>query len=103
MNYTTKEGQEVKAGPHVVGERNLFRTKKGDLTRYALACGYVQRRSNEFGGNDEDHKSVQLYMDGSVIHVRVYRREDNRREVFSTNNLTEARRVFRQKCKEFGL
>lgn len=78
-----------------------FYTKHGRLTRYALACGYVERVATP--ANMDDFKSVTLIMEGSVIQVFVYERRTGRRSQFSTQSIAEARRVFSSQLKEFGL
>lgn len=66
-----------------------FYTKRGRLNRYALACGYVERVATPV--ETADFKSVTLNMEGSVIHVFVYKRETGRRSQFSTHLLKRLR------------
>ena len=45
---------------------------RGKLTRYAMACGYIER-------TETPQHFVTLLMDGSVIMVRTYNRETGER------------------------
>ena len=63
-----------------------FRTVRGDLTAYALACGYVQKSRNGW----------TLYKDGCY---HIHRSVD---EWLTVSNLTQARLIFRAKSKEKG-
>lgn len=61
----------------------IFYNKDGSLTRYALACGYVQRKGN-----------TQLYREHECYHVVAEVGTKFLRQ--STWSLTEARKFFRQ-------
>ena len=71
--------------------RDKFRNKNGDLTHYALACGYVQ----EF---ELQKMSLKLFNDGGpVFHVRLHDHGEGVRvfwQCFET--LTGARNYWRQ-------
>lgn len=54
-------------------------TARNKLTRYALACGYIER-------TETPKYFITLYMDGSTIMVRVYNRE--RKELGQNNYRT---------------
>jgi hypothetical protein len=94
-----------------------FHTANGRLTRYALACGYVERKESDY--EMPDYRSVELAMQGSAIVVKVYQRAAKgvapyqaangcaccygQRAQFTTQSLTDARRVYRNQCIELGL
>lgn len=40
-----------------------FYNKKGELTRYALACGYIMKHY-------DNNQSVTLWMEHNTLHVR---------------------------------
>lgn len=74
-------------------KRDKFKTRKGELTRYALACGYIQQF---------EHKGqrVTLDMEHSVLTVHAYDFNEHTRlswENFET--LAAARRVYRALVK----
>lgn len=65
-----------------------FKTKSGRLTRYALACGYL-----EDAWVGETH--AQLWMEHGVIHVRAFDHAKCREVMWkSWRTVTEARRDF---------
>lgn len=72
-------------------ELERFRLKNGvDLSAYALACGYVQRRAVS---TDVD---IVLWHEGACFHVRAHDYTAGRRVFwFSTMRLTDARRVYK--------
>ena len=71
--------------------RDKFRNKNGDLTHYALACGYIQIF-------DINKMQLHLYHDGgSVFHVKLFDHNQGTRvfwHVFDT--LTKARKYWHQ-------
>ena len=68
-----------------------WRTKAGDLTHYALACGYIQRF-------EQDAKRVTLWHEGGpVYHVRAHDFTSGQRITWETfETLTAARKYWRQ-------
>jgi len=60
----------------------VFYNKDGSLTKYALACGYVQKKGNR-----------QLYQEHTCYHVIVELEGKFLRE--STYSLGEARKAYR--------
>jgi hypothetical protein len=60
----------------------IFYNKDGSLTKYALLCGYVQKKGN-----------TQLYQEHTCYHVVAEVDGKFRRQ--STHSLTEARKFFR--------
>lgn len=73
---------------------NEFYNKKGRLTRYALACGYIERF-------EEMGNSVTLWMEHGCIHVRQHSHIHNKRIFWeSFENLNEARKRFDQAKKK---
>ena len=68
-----------------------FEKSNGDLTVYALACGYVQIK-------EVNNIRVSLWRDsGPVYHVRVYNFDTHDRVIWkSSPNLTEARQWYKQ-------
>lgn len=75
--------------------------KDGKLTRYALACGYEERRDADF--DDPTFRMVRLYMDGSTILVSVYQRATGTREQFNARTMRQAYAMFNRQCKRLGL
>jgi len=61
----------------------IFYNKDGSLTKYALLCGYVQKKGNR-----------QLYQEHTCYHVIVEVDGKFLRE--STHSLTEARKAYRR-------
>lgn len=72
-----------------------FYNKKGQLTRYALACGYIERI-------DKNNIILELWTEGGpLIHVKAFDHNLKIRlfwESFET--LTEARNFYDKKRKE---
>lgn len=65
-----------------------IQTKRGRITRYGLACGYVER-------SDADEYRVSLWSEHGVLHVRAHDFKTGVRQLWhSTTDLREARRVF---------
>ena len=73
-------------------EEPPFKTAKGRLTPYALACGYIERRALE-GFADAD---VTLWYEGGpVFQVRAHDRETGTRLFWeTTDTLGEARKIY---------
>lgn len=67
-----------------------WRTKAGDLTHYALACGYIQQF-------EHDAKRVTLWHEGGPIyHVRAHDFAAGQRITWETfETLTAARKYWR--------
>ena len=67
-----------------------FYNKDGQLSRYGLACGYVQK-------TEKNGKWKDMYMEHSHFHVRTG--NDGEKfsvwEVFSGDELTKARKFYR--------
>lgn len=83
-----------------------FNLKNGDLTDYALACGYLQVWNSEGTNKYYDGKNAVLLERESGC--RFYRvRVRNNSELTSTSetflNLTEARKAFKKHKKELGV
>jgi len=70
---------------------NRFKNKNGDVSRYALACGYIQKR--ELAPNIE----ITLWHEGGpCFHVRAHDHNTHERIFWhATKSLTEARKVYR--------
>jgi len=63
-----------------------FATKRGQLTAYALACGYIQRRG-----------PWKLYREHGVYHVKGFAPEHPGQLYWDTaRTLTEARKILRR-------
>lgn len=60
-------------------------TKRGRLTRYALACGYIERKGSD------DNRAV-LESEHGVFHVKGFEKGKHFWESF--DNLTAARRFY---------
>jgi len=75
--------------------RTQFYNRDGSLSRYALACGYVER-------SERENVIVTMYQEHSVYHVRAFDHADRGRlawKVFST--VTAARTYYRRAVKMF--
>lgn len=73
-------------------QQTKFRTKDGQLTVYALACGYVQTKCTREGYD------VSLWHEGGpCYHVQAIDNSTPRKRLFwfSTWSLKEARRVYK--------
>lgn len=65
-----------------------FYTKRGRLTSYALACGYIEKHY-------DNSQSVTLWYEGSVYHVRHFDHKLIKWYLDSCyETLTEARKAF---------
>lgn len=65
-----------------------FYTKKGQLTRYGLACGYIHKYEHL-------QQTVTLWMEGGVYHVRRYNHFHNKRVFWdSFDKLSDARKRY---------
>lgn len=69
----------------------IFYTKSGELTPYALSCGYLQRHN---GGE----RWVSLYREHSHYHVMSGKHceQYDTWETFPTGELTAARKLYKQ-------
>jgi hypothetical protein len=68
--------------------RNVFRTKGGRLTPYALACGYVEQYNTET-------TRVTLWSEHGSLHVRVHDFAEGKRIFWDCpDTLTDARKRF---------
>lgn len=68
-----------------------FYNKNGTLTRYGLACGYVEKKESVKTGNRK-----QLYMEHSHFHVTAGEKGEKNSiwEVFTGDELTKARKFY---------
>ena len=74
---------------------DIFKTKTGFLTHYALACGYVQ----EF--NFLDNRLTLWHEGGPSFHVRCHDFGNSKRVFWLTfDNLKNARIKFKQTVKQ---
>lgn len=74
-----------------------FRNKNGELTQYSLACGYIFRI-------DDNKKSLTLWKEHSVFHVRLTNRKDITKsfwKVFDNDQLTLAKKLYYRTAREF--
>lgn len=71
-----------------------FKTKNDDLTPYALACGYIQKRSDSV-----QHLQIDLSHNGNNYDVRACDLQNSYRRVFwlTTDSLAVARKIFKAK------
>jgi len=78
--------------------KDIFRNSNGDLSVYALNCGYIQSATTP-----DDRFTVKLFADG-VYHVRITDAEMTLGwtawESFDT--LREARRAYRKALKHYS-
>jgi hypothetical protein len=68
----------------------VFYTKRNRLTRYALACGYIERG----GTGDEAYKKLEQISSNGTLRVIVGGRYYRGPEFYLGSNLTQARKVF---------
>lgn len=73
-----------------------LKTKNNRLTRYALACGYVERATNET-------KRVTLLMEGSVIRIDSYDCDTGFRSSMAGGSMKTARARFQHLIGAWGL
>jgi len=68
-----------------------FKTKSGELTPYAFACGYIQE-------NEKDGKRLTLWHEGGPLyHVRMFDHKSHKRIFWeSFERLTDARALYRK-------
>lgn len=84
---TTKE----KAAEYIEkNEYRKFKNKNGSLTKYALACGYVQTKQTNNGERT-------LWHENACFHVRQHNHETGERIFWYSGNLTNCRKVFNSK------
>ncbi len=76
-----------------------FKTKKGLLTHYALACGYMEVSE---GYGKPGKVDISMYLDG-CFHVRGYSSETGRLFWDCFDTLPEARKAFFSRLKEYRL
>lgn len=72
--------------------KDKFRNSKGELTHYALACGYIQQ---------EDYKGIitTLWIEHGAIHVRQTNLNIGKRIFWECpSTLTEARTLYKKAC-----
>lgn len=75
--------------------RPRFRTARGMLTPYALACGYIQRASDT-GEYRTAGRVLDLWHEGACYHVRAHDHANGSRLFWdSFPTLTEAREHWR--------
>lgn len=79
-----------------------FYTKKGWLTAYALACGYIEINR---GGNIEKVRfKLTLILDGGVYHVTLYDHFWHHRiEGACFDYLDDARKRFSKLARDYSL
>ena len=74
---------------------NRFRLKNGDVSLYALGCGYIQR-------TDRDGIWTTLWLEHGHFHIRTHDFKTHTRiawEVFPGNELGNARKEYRKQCR----
>lgn len=75
-----------------------FKTKRGRLTSYSFACGYIEQKSTDFTKFRDSDLYTELYHEGACFHVRQFDRRPTAKtfrtmwETFDT--ITEARKYF---------
>lgn len=76
-----------------------LKTANGWLTEYALACGYVECAT------DGDMKVMRMWHEGGpLIHIRGHDHDTGQRLFWDVaETMSEARRVFRKRAKEYGM
>lgn len=71
--------------------RDKFKNKNGDLTHYALACGYIQKI------DISDFSIVLWHEGGPCFHVSMRDNKNNTRVFWKVfENLTSARKYWHQ-------
>jgi hypothetical protein len=74
-----------------------FYTKRGELTRYALACGYIEKR-----GTDEAYAKLEQICSNGTLRVIVGGRWYRGDWLYHGTNLTDARKIFKN-CDPIAL
>lgn len=73
-----------------------FRNRDGTLTRYALACGYIEQGTGMHGSN------VTMWMEHGYLHVRAHDHEEGiRREWATFETLKEARAAYQRMLRGY--
>lgn len=67
---------------------------RGKLTRYALACGYIEK-------TETPTHFITLMMDGSVVMVRTYNRESGERGQTNCRTMRDAYKAYNAMRKAF--
>ena len=70
-------------------------TKQGKLTRYALACGYIEK-------TETPKHFITLMMDGSTIMVRAYDRETRERGQCNCRTAKEGYKMYKSLRASLG-
>ena len=79
-----------------MNELSKFRTKKGELSRYAFACGYVQEKETE-------GVITRFYHDGGACyHVRTHDHNAHTHLAWDVaENITAALKIYRDHIKKY--
>lgn len=70
--------------------RDKFKTTKGRLTPYALACGYVETRTLAYS----DGATVTLWHEHGAFHVRAHDKDSGRLFWATPETIQQARALF---------
>lgn len=81
---------EVKGNPTM-----QLLTKQGRLTRYAMACGYIEK-------TETPRYFITLLMDGSAIMVRTYNRETGDRGQVNCRTAREGYKAYNTLRRELA-
>lgn len=73
---------------------NTFYRKDGTLTKYALACGYVEKM--ELDTNNR----VTLYQEHSTFHIVGFFKGERFWLSYDNDQLSQARKDYRLKCRQ---
>ena len=74
-----------------------LKTKRNRLTRYGLACGYIEKATNGI-------KTATLLMEGSHVRIDVYDKSTGKRSSMpGSPNMKEARYRFQYLIKKYHL
>lgn len=73
--------------------KSQFYNSNGELTKYALFCGYVEKK-------ETNNAKKQMYIEHNHIHVRHHKFTEasiieEQHEVFEADQLTKARKLFK--------
>lgn len=98
-------------GPH--NAPNQFYNRKGQLTSYALACGYVERFKTQQDRFDSTLTETELYWEHCCYHIRSFgpnvpnqfpdnpNNRHHNRQWDTAQTLTGARKVFARHIRAY--
>ena len=91
-----------------------IKNKNGSISAYGFACGHVEARDNGISYKLAESKNAELYFEHGAYHIRAFNynlytsviqewNTNGFRIWYSTESLSEARKIFKQECRKLGL